>query len=184
MAHKFIKCKSKSRPIIYDDWRLVIDNHKDLNEYHFSVKMGIDKKVMEDALCAADPEYKTRFSATDQLLAIEELTGKGALQISADWSSRGFMSKFKMIAQGIPVIINDMGGYMLLTDDIEITDTIMAPSMVKPKFTVDDIKVSKFRGGSHWYAQLSWLDVEIDGRGKWNSYDAAHQAALKYLDTF
>jgi len=184
MAHKFIKCKSKSMPIIYDGWRLLIDNHKDLNEYHFTVKMGIDKNIMEDALLAADPDHKPIFEATKQLLMVEELTKKGALQISADWSSRGFMSKFKFIAQGIPVIINDVGGFMLLTDDVEITDEIMAPSMVRPKFTEDDIKVSKFRGGSHWYARLSWLDVEIDGRVKWSSAEAARKAALKFLDTF
>jgi len=184
MAHKFIKCKSKHNGLVYDDWRLVIDTLPVLNEWHFTVKMGVDKKIMEDAICAAFPDHKPRFDATKQILLVEELTGRSALQISADWSSRGFMSKFKLISQGIPVIINDVGGFMLLTDDIEITDTFMCPNLVKPKFTVDDINVSKFRGGAHWYAQLSWLDVEINGRGKWSSYDAAYQAALKFLDTF
>lgn len=51
-----------------------------------------------------------------------------------------------------------------------------------PMFSEQDIKISKFPGGQHFYARVGLVDVKSGNRTKFNSYQEAKQAALAYLN--
>lgn len=48
--------------------------------------------------------------------------------------------------------------------------------------TLKGVKYSQWPGGQHWYARLAnGIDVEVDGAGKWDTYDEAVEATKQFV---
>lgn len=50
-----------------------------------------------------------------------------------------------------------------------------------PEFTEADIKLSRFPGGTHWYARVGTVDVRNGGTSKFDTRTEARTAAMAYL---
>lgn len=50
-----------------------------------------------------------------------------------------------------------------------------------PEFTEADIKISRFPGGTHWYARVGTVDVRDGDRAKFDTRTGAMAAAMAYL---
>lgn len=53
--------------------------------------------------------------------------------------------------------------------------------LIFPDYTKKDIKISKWGGGSHWYATVGGTQVERRGKIKWNTPKEANLAAEWFL---
>lgn len=76
------------------------------------------------------------------------------------------------------LLINSKGGYFSINknDEYIILDTN------NKKYTKNDIKISKWFGGTHFYAKISEVDViDESGNVKWFTEEDANNAAEKYL---
>ncbi len=54
-------------------------------------------------------------------------------------------------------------------------------SFPEENYTENDIKITQWTGGSHYYAKLGNKDVVVNGDVKWNTHRQAKSAAMKYL---
>lgn len=82
--------------------------------------------------------------------------------------------------------INRRGGHTFMWEgDVEY-GFVRREEFVWPNFTCNDIRVSSFPGGQHFYAYVD--DVQVrEGSGndtklKWDTYHEAYQAALSYIN--
>lgn len=93
-----------------------------------------------------------------------------------------FNYKYKEINKGKKVYINSNGiGWFSeksITDKYEILEERLSESLVYPEPT---IKVSQWPEGSHYYATVDNVQVEIDGKVKWNTAQEAEEAAKKFI---
>jgi hypothetical protein len=48
-------------------------------------------------------------------------------------------------------------------------------------YTEKDIRIIQWKGGTHWYAKIGNIDVEINGESKWSTWKEANNNAKKYL---
>jgi hypothetical protein len=81
------------------------------------------------------------------------------------------------VAFGKKLAINHVGGYFPIDNDAEIeylTDYI---------YTKEDIKISKFEGGKHYYATIGGISVVDNfGDNKWYSEQRAYDKAVEFLE--
>jgi len=87
--------------------------------------------------------------------------------------------QLRHMLDGDKLLIQKTGGYFPIkpTQEVEIME------LIDRKYTVDDIKVSKWFGGSHYYAKVGTIDV-IDEYGdvKWNTEKRAHERAVQFIE--
>lgn len=73
------------------------------------------------------------------------------------------------------------GGCNSLTDIIHEVESYDFPTW---KWTIKDVKISKFDGGTHWYATLpDGRSIEWQGDTKWPTADRARESAKAYLES-
>ena len=66
---------------------------------------------------------------------------------------------------------------MLLLENCD--DDVIEPHV---EYTEQDIKITRWRGGNHYYAKVGHIDVEDDfGKVKWNTEKQAREMAVKYM---
>lgn len=81
------------------------------------------------------------------------------------------------ILRGNQVVFRNNGTWMIIHSSDVITE------IVNHKYTIDNIRVKKWGGGSHYYAYVSDMDVQdVNGNVKWNTYDEAMRQATLFLD--
>jgi hypothetical protein len=109
---------------------------------------------------------------------MQEKTGRGAIHWMADFESKTRLAMIKYVSKGYSLMVNEKGGWCLLNDDSDI-------EWLTPRsYSEKDIKLSKFRYGSHWYAKIRNIDVVDEiGNVKWNTEEMAMQKAKEYLKT-
>lgn len=88
------------------------------------------------------------------------------------------MSQMRHIREHGAVYINRGGGH---TFSIEYTQFCRRKEPVFPDFKEKDIRIVKYPYGSHWYAYIGDMQVRNREDMKWNTYDAAKQAAMQLL---
>lgn len=86
------------------------------------------------------------------------------------------------------VYANSAGGYRSthLRDDHkgvdeEIFESCVNKDFVFPTLGEDEIKISKWFVGKHYYISVNGRNVEVDGVSKWSTIDAAEEAKENYI---
>jgi len=171
----------KMNGLTYKDY-LVIENLPDILEYHqieFSNKIKLSHEEIEeraktwykshDATVLTDTaEFTAKFRETNPL---DELTMLHA-KILCD--------QFRDILADKKLAINKRGGYF----SIKPSESPEYEWLSEYKFTSDDIIVSKWPGGAHFYAKVGNIDVvDTEGNVKWNARWEARKAAVDFLRT-
>lgn len=78
------------------------------------------------------------------------------------------------------VYINPVGGQ---TFDVEYSQFCRRKELVFPEYKREDIRVKQFNGGQHWYAYIGDTQVRNGDQMKWNTHDAAFEAAAALVNT-
>lgn len=84
------------------------------------------------------------------------------------------MTELACIKEHGAVYINHVGGH---TSCVEYSQFCRRSEIVFPDFTLSDIRVKKYSGGVHWYAFIGDMQVKNGEAVKWNSAEAAQNAA-------
>lgn len=88
--------------------------------------------------------------------------------------------RLKYIEKYGAIYVNKLGGWMTLIDDM-YTVVAQTESETWPEYVKSDIHVSRWPGGTHFYAKVGDQDVVVDGKEKWNTWDEAQTAADKFF---
>lgn len=86
-----------------------------------------------------------------------------------------------MLLQNGHLYINQNGGYNACNPEYQ--DVCFRDTLTWPEFTEQDIHISKFPGGTHYYARIGQVDVKSGDKIKFDDYKSARQAAMAYIQT-
>ena len=94
-----------------------------------------------------------------------------------------FKVKLDIVGKGQTIYINKSGGFMpSLAPDYTINETITSNEFVFPAYTEQDIKITRWPNGVHYYARIAHMDVRVDGEMKWRTYELALEKAMLFLN--
>ena len=171
----------KMNGLLYNDY-LVIEDINDILEYHkieFANKVELSKQELEER---AKTWYKSHDASNLTLTA--EFTAKfhetNPLDELTMLHAKILCDQFKDIFAGKKIVINKKGGYF----SIKVSDNPEYTWLSEYKFTSEDIIISKWPGGTHFYAKVGNIDV-VDSLGnvKWSTRWEARKAAVDFLRT-
>ena len=134
------------------------------------------------------PDYRYRpHLSTDWgavVYQMMDINGGTFLEHSTRLETQIFQGKVKFLLDGKKIYLREVGSYMIDSDSFVITNKIVTDKMVYPEYTEENIKITKWDGGTHYYAKIGNMDVvDEDGNQKWDTYDEAYQMALEELKT-
>ena len=78
------------------------------------------------------------------------------------------------------IYVNKAGGYNW-SGTYEQGDFVRSKTLVWPDFTEQDIRISRFPGGMHYYAHIGDTQISKDDKRRFWTYDQAKDAAMAYL---
>jgi len=171
----------KMNGLMYKDY-LVIEDLADVLEYHkveFSNKVKLSKEEIEER---AKTWYKSHDASN--LTNVAEFTANfhetNPLDELTMLHAKVMCDQFKDILADKKLAINKKGGYF----SIKPSESPEYEWLSEYKFTSEDIVISKWPGGSHFYAKIGTIDVvDKDGNVKWNARWEARKAAVDFLRT-
>jgi hypothetical protein len=81
------------------------------------------------------------------------------------------------------ILVGEKFGFMPMSEQITIvrevdTDTFAVPNK---RYTNDDIEVSQWIRGKHYYAKVGLQDVVVEGQQKWHTFQTAHDMAKIFV---
>ena len=170
-------------------WWLKIDSIEKLADYHKKIGAGKFEEAfllylregrpenmpLEERIKRAnDRDFKYLQAAIMQAEKIEGsiLDGFRCLNLEIG------MNQMRNIREHGAVYINRVGGH---TFSVEYTQFCRREEPVFPDFKEEDIRILKYPYGCHWYAYIGDMQVRSRDGMKWNTYDAAKQAAMRIL---
>lgn len=185
----YVKVSHRELNLKYS-WLLMITNMEELLVYQEKIDIPRNATAMIDILQrdANTACGKWNWHHTTQLSAIAdsvaEKMGINNLGALSKISTQSLMTKIRLLNDGKVLLINHKGGYFYLTDDYEITQTVVKESIGYPSYSESDINVFQWRNGTHWYAKIAHFDVyDKNDDVKWDTFKEAKDAALYYLET-
>lgn len=78
------------------------------------------------------------------------------------------------------ILINSVGGYH---GDTKYSQWVIRKSFVFPDYTKNDIKITQYADGRHWYVRMGDMELHNGSEIKWNTRKEAEAAAMKYITT-
>jgi len=164
---------------------ILIENTSDLIDYFDEKLRGMQKESAVEIIQRARSRVRNEFvpHTIDVITHATELktetTGRGCI-----WNQAVIMADLQnqminYISQGKRIAISPFNGvsHFTLPSDAEVE---ILPDV---KYTKDDIKVSKYPYGCHWYARIANIDVVISNQNKWHSEVLAYSKAREFLLT-
>lgn len=184
----FKKITRKLHPKIketHTDWYLVIEDEETLEQYMELRRKGVVVEYMEAKRLLA----KNNDHFTSQLQSAIHLTFQckpPTKNIVEDMEivDDNFIDPYYKIFNDRGIIyITKVNSICPLTknDIVEIHDEVKCKKCVFPEYTAKDIKVTRWPGGKHYYAKIGGVEVEINGKTKWNTAKMAETEAKKFL---
>ena len=166
----------------YEDWMLLVEDVPTLLAWQEKVGDPGTAETMKEALMDGTDGYETKDTLARFALMAQDAEGRGAIQHVANMKARAFLDRLRHVMAGKKLLVNDAGGYMFLGGDIVETDRMVVDRIGGYRYTEQDIRLLRFRNGSHWYAKIGKMDVVDEyGNQKWNTRGAARRAAEKFL---
>jgi len=164
---------------------ILIENMTDLVEFRHEKTYGLMKNSARELVARAQAKEKGEYvpHTTDAIIntteVISEVRGGGILFNQAHLMGGVMNHQDKAILEGKKIAINpfNMVSYFTIPEGTKIK--IISE---KEKYTRDDIKVSRWPGGVHWYAKVSTIDVIIDDEQKWGAKWVAQKKAEEFLE--
>lgn len=180
MTWTFCKIKLKKFEDFPKEWVLRIDNKKDLLNYWMQTQPTVVRDSFDDLMMHPKGHFTNTVTHTVALRAeISEVSFVESLITFMDDVYKGMI---KCLNANYTLYIRSCGSYTMDTVDSKsyaILETEKSDKLIFPT-TEDKLKIFKWPQGKHWYATIG--NVKVNGKQKWNSYDAADNAAKKFLD--
>ena len=156
-------------------WWLKIDSVEKLVDYHQKTEK-IYSDVLRDYLENKDFQWKHKLTYAILLYAQEHnLTFLDAI---SQFKLMIAQQQLKRIYEDGAIYINSSGGYH---SNAVYTYSQIKDKLIFPNYKKDNIKISQFPGGTHWYAYVGNIQIKNGNVNKWNSYEEAYEYATKFI---
>jgi len=180
--YRFVKITDTHSNLTHN-WMLYCDSVEHLIEHtelymNPEIALGINDYMQRSEL---HPITNWR-KAVETLSRVSE---KPAYEISTILENKVYQGKVKTLFNYKAILLRENGSYMAVTNSIQINEEKICKEMIYPfnSYSKEDIKITKWPGGRHFYAKIGKLDVvDKEGNVKWWSEEDAQENALKYLE--
>lgn len=164
-------------------WWLKIKNYDELLNYHQQTNKKYDD-VLHNFLVAKEAgngmvhmDYLTYAIC---LSAKEER--KNIIKTINNFASEVFRNQLDSLREYGVLYINSKGGYCFpYNDDLVELQFVKRETLDFPDYKEDEIKITRFPLGKHFYVKIGDLEIIENGKCKWNTYERAYEVALKYI---
>lgn len=103
-----------------------------------------------------------------------EKEGRNLLQITMSLHDRALQAQVGLLHSVGTIYINRNGGFFGHDEDVEVLETREMETFVFPS---DDVRITQWPNGTHWYARIGDVDVrDCIGEMKWNTHKEAERA--------
>lgn len=169
-----------------DSIEKLIDYHQKMNGSYFEdaflmyMHKGSPDKILESLSLPERIEMmNTRSFKHLQGAVMQAQNGNGTIMDGFRWMNMEIgMVRLRYIREYGAVYINRVGGH---TFSLNYTQFCRRKELVFPDFKKEDIRIKRFHGGCHYYAYIGDMQLHNGEQSKWNTHDAAYEAALKYI---
>jgi len=180
MEYKFVRLKCNHYNMEYP-WILECKDIETLIEHTEKYMNTEIERGVKDWFKSQKGHLTTNYASAVEKMMI--FTGNNFIKESTIMENKIFQGKLKMLLKFGTLYLRENGSYMVHSDSLIIIDKKVMDEMVWPEYTVDDIKISKWDGGSHYYAKIGRMDVtDADGNVKWNTHKEAKRHALVFFE--
>lgn len=175
-------------------WWLKISNADELCEYYKEIAPTRNGRVFENYVYGkewnfAHQGYKNEShcphsgeaALTDAVVRYSGNNNLTILQGIQRFTQMVALQQLEEIKEHGVIYINQVGGYTWRGKNDEEYAFVKREKLVFPDFKKDQIKISKFPYGSHYYAYIGDLQVKDGDKIKWNTYYEAYRQAEKML---
>lgn len=168
-------------------------------EYGFMLKIDSDAEMLEYVSTSMSNRFRRGFADCFQskdlgkLVGVEggghcttelghrlarlcELEGKNRslIQITMDLHDRALLAQVRLLHAAGTIYINKNGGFFGHDEDVEVLETRDMETFVFPS---DDVRITQWPNGTHWYARIGDVDVrDCIGEMKWDTRKQAERA--------
>lgn len=178
-------CKIKGNKGDDGKWYLLADSIQVITE-HYKKYCAVEiKEGMKQLLTNRHSHLTHKFAFTIERTA--EATGKSVLETAVLLENKILMDRISNFQKEVKQYLSH-GLIVRTADETEIietrfSDTLVFPDELTP--TLKDVRYINWPGGVHYYAKCGSFDV-VDqyGNQKWNSLEAAQNAAEWYVANF
>lgn len=185
---KFIYCKFKIHPKIdklYEQWFLLLDTKEAFDRFidsrannlvraYFEVKEKVDK-MSPDRYIDGSHICNAEHSMIVNRLALDE-TRKTVIDDCRilDEFLEGYLCIFNKLSR---IVVSPNNSFRHIDDTFEILQTVYRDEIIFPISSENDIKVSRWPNGSHWYVTIGNHVLSQ----KYTTYEAGMTAGKEYL---
>ena len=176
-------------------WWLKISNVDELCEYYTETAPTRNGRVFENYMYGKEWNFahegyeneshcphSGEATLTDAVVRYSCNNNLNILQGIQGFTQMVALQQLEEIKEHGIIYINRVGGYTWKGEnDVEYA-FVKREKLVFPDFKKDQIKVSKFPYGSHYYAYIGDLQVKDGDKIKWNTYDEAYRQACLMID--
>lgn len=126
--------------------------------------------------------YKTFWA--NSMVQMASINNKSPMMAGHELENKILAGKIKTLLNHGTIYLRENGSYTILTKDMSIKDRLVMDKMIYPNYTEEDIRITKWPNGEHFYASIGNFDVvDESGNQKWDSESEAREHAMKYLKT-
>jgi len=163
---------------VYEDesegWWLKISDPEVLCYYHLHVNHW--SKALKDYLHNNNAHYTNKL--TYAIVMYAEKRNISFLDALVQFRMKVFHEQYMAIKEYGAICINKSGGYHGVK---EYSQFVNRKEMLWPDYKQDDIKITQFPGGTHWYVRINDFEVRENDKIKWDTYEEAYEIAKKFI---
>lgn len=165
-------------------WWLKIDSIEKLGDYMMKTE-AMYGDCMEEYMRYAfhqEENEENRLKLSNRLQAIIMFGERRHLTI-IDAIIQFRMCVFSQMCEAIReseyIVINKVGGYH--RGPVEHSQFVNRKTFTWPDFQENDIRISQFPGGEHYYVRIGDMELHENGAIKWNTREEALTVARRYI---
>lgn len=180
--YKFVKIHNTHYDIKHD-FALLCEDYETLADHTMKFFHGEIKKGISDLIHQKETGQHLSSHWAHALQVKFTVEGGNVLEISQDLEKDILQTKMEMIDRHGAIVLRENCSYAPLVDTDVIIDQIESEDILYPGKDESSIRIFQWDGGKHWYAKIGGMDVSDKGKAKWNTYNAAKQAAINCLNS-
>lgn len=99
----------------------------------------------------------------------------------ADMRTQVIMNQIEYLNKYGALYFNPRGGYNFC--EMDSRQFVRRKELVFPSFSERDIRITKWEGGTHYYANVGDMEIrDSEGNMKWNTREEATKIAMEYIN--
>lgn len=164
---------------VYEDdnkgWWLKISNPEDLCYYHIHNSQW--SEVLEDYINNNNKGHLSPL--TTAIVMYAQHKKLNIIDAIIQFRMNVFTQQCDVIREYGAICINKVGGYHQIG---KYSQFVNRKKLIWPDYQSNDLKISRFPDGEHWYIKINDFEVRDGDKIKWDTYEEAFKFAKKFLN--